>query len=83
MRRIAGSVAWLIVIMGAMSLVAPRSNAQLPADLILTNGRVLTVDARDSIAEAVAIAAGRIVAVGSTADVIAFVNRETVDRHVG
>ena len=52
MRRIAGFVAFLIVMMSVMSLDVPRSNAQLPADLILTNGRILTVDARDSIAEA-------------------------------
>jgi predicted amidohydrolase YtcJ len=37
-----------------------------PADLVLTNGTILTVDARDSIAEAVAIRDGRIVAVGSS-----------------
>jgi predicted amidohydrolase YtcJ len=44
------------------------ASAQTP-DLILTNGKILTVDARDSIAEAVAIAKGKIVAVGSTADI--------------
>jgi predicted amidohydrolase YtcJ len=35
-----------------------------PADLILTNGTILTVDGNDSVAEAVAIAGGKIVAVG-------------------
>jgi len=35
------------------------------ADRILVNGNILTVDARDSVAEAVAIRGGRIVAVGS------------------
>ena len=39
---------------------------QAPADLVLTNGAVLTVDPRDSVAEAVAITGGRIVAVGTT-----------------
>ena len=34
------------------------------SDLILFNGRILTVDARDSIASAVAIRAGRITLVG-------------------
>ena len=47
--------------------VAPR--AQAPADLVLVNGKVITVDAADSIAQAVAISGGRIVAVGSTAEV--------------
>src|SRR5688572_16475409 len=49
---------------------APRLGAQQPrAELILVNGRVLTVDASDRVAQAVAVAGGRIVAVGSTADV--------------
>ena len=47
--------------------VAPR--AQAPADLVLVNGKVITVDPADSIAQAVAISGGRIVAVGSTAEV--------------
>ena len=43
--------------------------AQPPADLVLTNGAVLTVDPRDSVAEAVAITGGRIVAVGTSAQI--------------
>jgi hypothetical protein len=39
------------------------------ADTVLVNGKVLTVDASSSIREAIAIANGRIVAVGTTADV--------------
>src|SRR3984957_2340942 len=42
--------------------------AQTP-DLILIHGKILTVDAKDSIAEAVAIAKSKIVAVGSTAEI--------------
>jgi hypothetical protein len=42
--------------------------AQTP-DLILIHGKILTVDAKDSIVEAVAIAKGKIIAVGSTADI--------------
>lgn len=38
-----------------------------PADLILVNGTVITVDASDRIAEAVAIRGDRIIAVGDTA----------------
>ena len=37
-----------------------------PADLILVNGTVITVDASDRIAEAVAIRGDRIIAVGET-----------------
>ena len=39
--------------------------AQLPADLILVHGKILTVDAKDSIAQAIAIRQGKILAVGS------------------
>ena len=46
-----------------------QPQAQTPADMILVNGKVITVDARDRIAEAVAITGGRIVAVGTTADI--------------
>jgi predicted amidohydrolase YtcJ len=40
--------------------------AQPPADLVLINGTVLTVNANDAVAQAVAIAGGKIVAVGTT-----------------
>ena len=51
-------------------LLARIVNAQQPrADLILVNGRVLTVDANDRVAQAVAVAGNRIIAVGSNADV--------------
>lgn len=39
------------------------------ADLILVNGHVLTVDARDSVVEAIAVRAGRILAVGSNGQI--------------
>jgi predicted amidohydrolase YtcJ len=42
---------------------------QPPADLIVVNGKVLTVDARNSRAEAVAIRGGRFTAVGTNADI--------------
>jgi predicted amidohydrolase YtcJ len=48
--------------------VAGAAAAQTP-DLILIHGKILTVDAKDSIVEAVAIAKGTIIAVGSTADI--------------
>ena len=44
---------------------------------MLLNGRVLTVDARDSIAQAVAIRDGRIMAVGSNTEIEALVGSET------
>src|SRR5262245_32165618 len=48
-----------------------------PADRVLINGQVLTVNATDTVAEAVAIAGGRIVAVGTTADVRSWIGGST------
>ncbi len=64
----------------ATSVIWP-AGAQLqqraPADRVLINGQVLTVNATDSIAEAVAIAGGRIVAVGSTAEIRSWIGGST------
>src|SRR5580658_5237111 len=60
MRQIAGG--WLFF---GWALIA---TAQTP-DMILIHGKILTVDAKDSIVEAVAIARGKIVVVGSTAEI--------------
>jgi len=43
--------------------------AERPADTILVNGHVITVDARFSIAEAIAISDGKFTAVGSSASI--------------
>ena len=53
------------------------------ADLILINGKILTVDPKDSIAEAVAISSGKIIAVGSNQDVkkLAAKNAQVIDLH--
>ena len=48
-----------------------------PADMVLVNGKVITVDARDRIAQAVAVAGGKIVAVGSDAEVAKYVGPRT------
>jgi len=55
----------------ALILAAVSSNvaAQTRADLLLVNGRVLTVDSTDRVAQAVGIAGNRIVVVGTTAEV--------------
>ena len=52
-----------------------------PPDLILVNGTIITVDARDHIAEAVAIRGERIVAVGDTSfiDSLAGPNTQRID----
>ncbi len=47
------------------------------ADLVVVNGAILTVDADFSVAEALAVRDGRIVAVGSDADIRALVGGDT------
>jgi predicted amidohydrolase YtcJ len=65
---------WLVL--GASGRTQPQPPAG-PPETILINGAVLTVDARDSVAEALAIAGGRIAAVGSTAQVKALAGPAT------
>jgi hypothetical protein len=48
-----------------------------PADTVLTNGTVITVDAKDSVAQALAIRGGKIVFVGSSADARKYVGDKT------
>lgn len=69
--RGAASVARLFASAALVALWPATSRAQAPqpADLILVNGNVLTVDAADRVAQAVAVRAGRIVAVGSNAEI--------------
>ncbi len=50
-------------------LAAPAARAQ-PADLIVHNAKVVTVDAKFSVAEAVAVRGGKVAAVGTSADVL-------------
>lgn len=56
---------------------APALASGFAADRVLVNGRILTVDARDSVAEAVAIKNGRILAVGSSREIAALIGPET------
>jgi len=49
----------------------------VPADLVLTNGVVITVDPRDSVAQALAIRGGKIVFVGTSAGARAYVGDKT------
>jgi predicted amidohydrolase YtcJ len=59
-----------ILLAGALAL-GSALEAQAPrATLVFTNGRILTVDARDRVAQAVAIAGNRIIAVGTNAEVL-------------
>src|SRR6266704_1156998 len=71
---------------GLAATLAPGGLAAQPAagaDLILFNGRMATQDARRSFAAAVAIRAGRFVAVGTDAEVMAYRGEQTQVIDVG
>ena len=55
----------VVVLLAALATPSMRAQAPSPVDLVLVNGTVLTVDANDSVAQAVAIAGGKIIAVGT------------------
>jgi len=63
-------------VVGACRSTAGKQPAS-PADLVLRGGRVLTLDDRVPRAQALAARAGRIVAVGSDADVATFIGPST------
>jgi predicted amidohydrolase YtcJ len=72
------------LMIAALVLWGTCSRAAEPrADRILVNGTVLTVDSQDSVAEAVAIRGGRIVAVGTTAaiEALAGPDADRIDLH--
>ena len=66
MRRSCRYVAVLALAFGAVSVVPAQ---QLAPDVILSNGKIITVDERFSVAQAIAIRGDRIVAVGTDAEV--------------
>ena len=68
---------YLAASLGVLALAAPAAAAPPPADLVLKNAIVHTVDAKRPRAEAVAVRANRIVAVGANADVLPLVGPKT------
>jgi hypothetical protein len=60
--------ALLSTLLSVQMLAAQTSTA----DVLLLHGRILTVDAKDSVAQAIAIRRGMIVAVGTDAEVLKF-----------
>jgi adenine deaminase len=55
-----------LALAGAASFMSAQGSAP---DVVLTNGKIITVDDRFSIAQAVAVRGDRILAVGSDAEV--------------
>ncbi len=65
-------------------LCAVVAVAQPPmADLVVINGKILTVDAKDSVAEAIAVRAGKILATGTNKEILsrAAADARVIDLH--
>ena len=60
-----------------VALAACAGQPQPEADLVLTGGPVITLDAESRVAEAVAVRGGRVVAVGTAAEIEAMVGPGT------
>jgi adenine deaminase len=75
MRRLTFSFVLLLpALMVSHAGVIPQ--APPPADLVLTNGTVITVDTKDTIMEALAVTGGKIVFVGKSADAKKYICRD-------
>jgi predicted amidohydrolase YtcJ len=73
--RIANSLCTALVAIAALMAASPARSQT--ADTILVNGKILTVDAQFSTREAISIRDGKILAVGSNADIRKQVNSQT------
>src|SRR5215471_15577379 len=70
----------LLAIAAAMSIFGMQQQA---ADIVLSNGKIITVDERFTIAQAVAIKGDRILAVGANSDILPLAGPTTrrIDLH--
>lgn len=68
-----------LAILATLTLLAACSGepAPTPADLVLLHGKIITVDANDSIAEALAVSDGKIIAVGLSDDIARLIGADT------
>src|SRR5215468_7097066 len=62
-------IARALVLAAVALALSKHASAQTPADIVLLNGKIVTVDDRFTIAEALAIKGERILAVGSNAEI--------------
>lgn len=69
------AVAWLAL--GCTLASLPLPARERPADLFLQNGRIYTVNPKQPLAEAVAVRDGRVLEVGSTADLKHWIGKDT------
>ena len=66
-----------IIILAVLASCNSVTQPDSIADLVLTNGRVVTVDAEHPEAEAVAVMGDTIAAVGTSAEIAAFIGEDT------
>ena len=73
--------AWLLLFSGVVGLSLSLHAQQTGADLILTNGKIITVNDTFQIAQAVAVRGSRIIAVGTNAEItrLAGPNTQRID----
>src|SRR5467141_2097583 len=67
----------ILVSFTPLTLIAQEMMSPDPADLILRNGLIYTVDATNTMTEAVAIRGGKFVFVGSNKDVTRYRGKQT------
>jgi predicted amidohydrolase YtcJ len=60
-----------------LALLLASCDPKEPADVVLTGGKVVTLDSAGTIAEAVAVRGGRILAVGTSEDILAYAGSGT------
>ncbi|HKW02353.1 MAG TPA: amidohydrolase [Vicinamibacterales bacterium] len=77
-RSITAAIALAFVLVVAAGVrITSQTAAQTPAELVLRNGRIVTVDDRLPEAQALAASGGKIVFIGTNADVARFVGPST------
>ena len=81
-KRILISIVSLLIAAGGQT-ERPASPTAAAADAVYTNARIYTVDANESWGEAMAVTGGKIVAIGTAADVAAHVGDATVVHDLG
>jgi predicted amidohydrolase YtcJ len=77
MKRIALASLLIAISAVGVSLVARQGTAAAPADLVLRNGRVLTVDDAKPEGQAIAVTAGKVTFVGTNAEIARYVGPKT------
>ena len=72
------NVTALLAVFSLMALASPHARAQAPtADTVLLNGKIVTLDAASSVAEALAIRGGKILGAGANADMLKLADPRT------